>query len=383
MSQSGSEIYPPEFVGPEYPRHIDSPYKPKNFEPQSRLEIKDARIRDHLIKSNQEETASRYRRFLQEISKGKRRWECPNPLKIACFYSVKVVPTRKNIAGGFYYHRAYTGDHKLIVRLPNKTDFKEDLFWATVPRRPIPTPEIAEHHKTLLSLPFGLRALDFLLNEQNLKNVPIPEEEKSDDFVAHAYYLERVPPRVDGRSRDMDVDLENMFKSPPQADKRSKKRVAQADEASNSIKELKRTKTKANKIKSLNQLTTEAAKSIEARNEFSGSRLDVILLEPSYPLPLEVGTEGSYLSSQHTTNSWRNLLTLGSSDWDLAIQRSAEFSLSSHAWFLVHATHHRSSQQVKMLETKLRKVREHKDVVAKKWSDSEAEVSRPKEEARK
>ncbi|KAF4392614.1 hypothetical protein F8388_003034 [Cannabis sativa] len=35
------------------------------------------------------------------------------------------------------------------------------------------------------------------------------------------------------------------------------------------------------------------------------------------------------------------------------------------------------------LETELRKVREHKDVVAKKWSDSEVEVSHTKEEARK
>uniref|UniRef100_A0A803PTN5 Uncharacterized protein n=1 Tax=Cannabis sativa TaxID=3483 RepID=A0A803PTN5_CANSA len=238
-----------------------------------------------------------------------------------------------------------------------------------------------EHCNNLGVVPFQLNPISYKiltsLKEQNLKNVgllaldeytcnykipkytswqkvPAPDEEESEDFVAHAKYLERVSPQVDGASRDMDVDLENMFKSPPLADKKFKKSVAQAGEASSSTKKPKRTKTTTNKKKSLSQLTIEAAKSSETRNEvsatgievsvvgievsvagievfdvgnvegqptrsvhqvkFFGSRSEMVLLEPSCPLPLKVGTEGSQLSSQHATNIWRNLLTLGSRD---------------------------------------------------------------------
>uniref|UniRef100_A0A803P5G2 Uncharacterized protein n=1 Tax=Cannabis sativa TaxID=3483 RepID=A0A803P5G2_CANSA len=109
----------------------------------------------------------------------------------------------------------------------------------------------------------------------------------------------------------MDVDLESMFKNPPKADKRSRRKVAQADEVSDSTKEPKRTKTKANMRKSSNQLTIDVDKSLEEGNEAS---------------------------------------------------------------FLFCATHHRSSQRVEMLKTEVLQTREYRDVVAKKWSDSEAEV---------
>uniref|UniRef100_A0A803QR80 Uncharacterized protein n=1 Tax=Cannabis sativa TaxID=3483 RepID=A0A803QR80_CANSA len=74
MSQSGSKIYSPESAIPKCPKHIACPYKPKNFETQTKLEINDGRIRDYLIKSNQEETANHYSRFLQEIPEGKHRF---------------------------------------------------------------------------------------------------------------------------------------------------------------------------------------------------------------------------------------------------------------------------------------------------------------------
>uniref|UniRef100_A0A803PR27 Uncharacterized protein n=1 Tax=Cannabis sativa TaxID=3483 RepID=A0A803PR27_CANSA len=125
--------------------------------------------------------------------------------------------------------------------------------------------------------------------------------------------------------------------------------------------------------KSSNQLLIDANKSPEAENEvsssgidvstagivekqptglthqvkFFGSRSEMVLLEPSCPLPLEVGTEGS------------------------------------QAFFLVHATHHRASQWVEMLEIELRQIKKHRNVIAKKWSDSEAGVSRTKDEAEK
>uniref|UniRef100_A0A803PSI0 Uncharacterized protein n=1 Tax=Cannabis sativa TaxID=3483 RepID=A0A803PSI0_CANSA len=55
-------------------------------------------------------------------------WECLTPLEIAYFYSVKEVHARKNAVGGFYYLGTYTRDRKIIVRLPNKIEFKEDFF---------------------------------------------------------------------------------------------------------------------------------------------------------------------------------------------------------------------------------------------------------------
>uniref|UniRef100_A0A803NSX3 Uncharacterized protein n=1 Tax=Cannabis sativa TaxID=3483 RepID=A0A803NSX3_CANSA len=73
----------------------------------------------------------------------------------------------------------------------------------------------------------------------------------------------------------MDVDLESMFKNPPKADKRSRRKVAQADEVSDSTKEPKRTKTKANMRKSSNQLTIDVDKSLEEGNEVSTVGIEV------------------------------------------------------------------------------------------------------------
>uniref|UniRef100_A0A803PD17 Uncharacterized protein n=1 Tax=Cannabis sativa TaxID=3483 RepID=A0A803PD17_CANSA len=248
-------------------------------------------------------------------------WECPTLLEIAWFYSVKVIPARKNASWGFYYLGAYTSDQ--------------------VPRGPILTPEIVERHQTLLSLAYGLRSAKFLLNEQNLKNVgllasdkytcdykapkytswqkvPVLEGEENDDYVAHAHYLERVHPRLDGRPRDMDVDLENLFKSLPPADKIPRKRrqlVIEADETFEAVNEVPaaRNEVPAEGIEVLAVWNVEEQPTRSMHQvKFFSSRPEVVLLEPSYPLPLE-------------------------------------------ASFLVHATHHQPSQWIEMLETELRK----------------------------
>uniref|UniRef100_A0A803Q701 Uncharacterized protein n=1 Tax=Cannabis sativa TaxID=3483 RepID=A0A803Q701_CANSA len=202
----------------------------------------------------------------------------------------------------------------------------------------------------------------------------------------------------------MDVELENAFKSPPLDDKKSKNRVSQASEASGSTKEPKRTKTMANKKKSSSQLTIELAKSPEKENQvsivgnadkqptmlvnqvkFSSSRPEMVLFKSSSPLPLEARTEGS----QHATDSWRNILTLGFGDSDL-LTRGSSKNLAKRSYELLHqaslfsyVTHHRSSQQAKLLETEPHQTRDHRETLAKKWNDSEAEVSRTEEEAKK
>uniref|UniRef100_A0A803P9V4 Uncharacterized protein n=1 Tax=Cannabis sativa TaxID=3483 RepID=A0A803P9V4_CANSA len=68
MSHPDSKIYPPTFVASEYTKRLSSPYIPKNFKPQFKSEMNDSRTEDCPINPNQEETANRYRRFLQEIS---------------------------------------------------------------------------------------------------------------------------------------------------------------------------------------------------------------------------------------------------------------------------------------------------------------------------
>uniref|UniRef100_A0A803PSG7 Uncharacterized protein n=1 Tax=Cannabis sativa TaxID=3483 RepID=A0A803PSG7_CANSA len=94
--------------------------------------------------------------------------------------------------------------------------------------------------------------------------------------------------------------------------------------------------------------------------------------------PIE--TEGSQLCSQHATNSWRNLWTLDSSDWDLAIRGSTE-DLTKRSCFFSGLRHTSPIiPTIEMLETELRKVREHRDVVVKKWSNSEAEVEEAKKQ---
>uniref|UniRef100_A0A803PJT1 Uncharacterized protein n=1 Tax=Cannabis sativa TaxID=3483 RepID=A0A803PJT1_CANSA len=231
-------------------------------------------------------------------------WECPTSLEIAYFYSVKAVPGRKNVAGGFYYLGTYIGDWKIIVRLPNKTWFKEDFFGTTglspintitfriipIPRRPVPTPVIAKRHKILLSLQYGLRAIDFLLNEKILKNVGLlTSDEFTCDYKIPKYSsFQKVLVQVEEES--MDVDLECMFKSPPLVDKKSKKRVPKMP-----------------------------AKSLE-----KGKKVSVVRNAKEQP-------NGS-----------------------------------------VH--------QAEMLKAQLHQTREHRDTLAKKWNNSNAEVSHTKEE---
>uniref|UniRef100_A0A803QCT8 Uncharacterized protein n=1 Tax=Cannabis sativa TaxID=3483 RepID=A0A803QCT8_CANSA len=291
MSQSGSEVYSPEFLESEYPKHLASPYKPKNFQPRSKLEVNDARIRDQLIKSNQEKTASRYRRFLQEIFKRKHHflrdvaWPVPTilgyiPLARPLFLLEVTVAFEPSDL-----------DFEIMSPKPCKSKTLQDpsvtfeaelieskvrsigAYVSAVPRRSVPTPQIVEHRGILLSLPYGLRAANFLLNEKNLKNVGVlaleeytcdykipkyttwqkvlvPNEEENEDFVARTQHLERVPPR-------------------------SKKRIVQAGEASGSAKEPKRTETTAKKKKSSSHLTIEAAKSPEQATEVSAAGNEV------------------------------------------------------------------------------------------------------------
>uniref|UniRef100_A0A803QGA5 Uncharacterized protein n=1 Tax=Cannabis sativa TaxID=3483 RepID=A0A803QGA5_CANSA len=140
-------------------------------------------------------------------------------------------PTRKRGVGGFYYLGTHTNDHKIVVRFPNKKEFKDDLFWTTglfsinttkfqiipITTRPVPTPEIEKRHMILLGLPYGLRVADFLLHENNLKfcallgkeqstndfkvpkfldwkQVPVPADEEDKDNVAGNHYMKNMTP---------------------------------------------------------------------------------------------------------------------------------------------------------------------------------------------
>uniref|UniRef100_A0A803P4L1 PPM-type phosphatase domain-containing protein n=1 Tax=Cannabis sativa TaxID=3483 RepID=A0A803P4L1_CANSA len=110
-------------------------------------------------------------------------WECPTPLEIEYHYSVKAIPVRKNVVGGFYYLGTHFNKHKIIIGLPNKTPFKEDFFWTTsvspigtttfriipVLKRPTPNPMMGERNRLMLGLHYCLRSIEFLLNEVNLR----------------------------------------------------------------------------------------------------------------------------------------------------------------------------------------------------------------------
>uniref|UniRef100_A0A803QBP1 Uncharacterized protein n=1 Tax=Cannabis sativa TaxID=3483 RepID=A0A803QBP1_CANSA len=155
----------------------------------------------------------------------------------------------------------------------------------------------------------------------------------------------------------MDVDFESMLKSLPQADKRYGKKVAQADQVADSLEEPKRTKTKAFTRTSSNQLIIEADKSPKVGNKVSTA-----------------GTEASTAGTEASVAG----IEVSAARIEEQPTRSAH-----QASFLAYATHHRSSQRIEMLETELCQMKEQRDVVAKKWSDAEAEVSRTKDEAEK
>uniref|UniRef100_A0A803Q221 Uncharacterized protein n=1 Tax=Cannabis sativa TaxID=3483 RepID=A0A803Q221_CANSA len=92
------------------------------------------------------------------------------------------VPARKNAAGGFYYLGTHSSKPKIIVDLPNKVFFKDNFFWTSglspvstttfrrlpLLTRPTTTPKMVSRHRRLMTLPYGLRSCDFLLNEANL-----------------------------------------------------------------------------------------------------------------------------------------------------------------------------------------------------------------------
>uniref|UniRef100_A0A803PEM3 RNase H type-1 domain-containing protein n=1 Tax=Cannabis sativa TaxID=3483 RepID=A0A803PEM3_CANSA len=146
------------------------------------------------------------------------------PFHLAC-------PTRKQGAGGFYYLTTHTNDQRIIVRLPNKNKFKDEFFWTSclspisiiafgiiLTRRPVPNSEIEKRHRILLGLPFGLRAADFLLHENNLKacallgsrqstgdfkvlkyldwqQVLVPADEEDRNYIARTHYINNTTPR--------------------------------------------------------------------------------------------------------------------------------------------------------------------------------------------
>uniref|UniRef100_A0A803NIT8 Uncharacterized protein n=1 Tax=Cannabis sativa TaxID=3483 RepID=A0A803NIT8_CANSA len=68
MSHPGSKIYSSRLVMLEYTNRFSSPYVPKNFKPQFKLETKDSKTEDHPFNPNQGDTVDRYRQSPQEIS---------------------------------------------------------------------------------------------------------------------------------------------------------------------------------------------------------------------------------------------------------------------------------------------------------------------------
>uniref|UniRef100_A0A803PR04 Uncharacterized protein n=1 Tax=Cannabis sativa TaxID=3483 RepID=A0A803PR04_CANSA len=386
-----------KFLEIECPKKLALPFKTKTRKPQSLLEGNDAKIRDHIIKTNQDEVASPHRKFLQEISEekglyGKVRcslgiqffppqrvicdecsgpntsnssgivawrlkqikaravlplrdyikefcnhlevspfllnpisyrilaslkviynilgWECPTPLQIVYFYSIKELLTRKRAARGFYYLDTHTNDCRIIVRASHL-----DSSWDLSP-----------------------------LNPTDIFEIP-----GSTEF---SYYCSPSSSSFD--NYDMDLNLENILKSPPLVDNKSKNRAAQVGDASGSIKEPKRTNTKANKKKSSGQLTIKPAKSPEKERWFfsnppipclSRSGQKVRKSAPCTPLMVGIISKSSGLAT-------------GSLSREAAQMISLRGGLNSC-------------------------IREYRDTLAKKWNNSEAEVSRTKEEAEK
>uniref|UniRef100_A0A803PSV4 Uncharacterized protein n=1 Tax=Cannabis sativa TaxID=3483 RepID=A0A803PSV4_CANSA len=307
---------------------------------------------------------------------------------------------------GIKQGRGFASD---LLLLENSTAFHQN--------DPIPTLEMAECHKILLGLPFGLRSVDFLLNEVNLRTVNLlGSDQFTCDYKVPKYSLweklsctssyygiaEKYGTNLDRASNpNSNWDLSpinpydiNMitrsreFSNYYSSSSSSSDNYAQANEASVSTKEPKRIKTTAN------QLTIEPAKSpkkaaptVASASEqplgfvhqvkFSGSRLEIVFLEPSCPLSIEAGTEGSQLCSLHATNSWRRYQNFESSDWELLNKGTFE-SLLQRSYNLKQGL-----QRVEMLETELCLTGKHHDVMDKKWNDSESELPQVKEEDEK
>uniref|UniRef100_A0A803NI15 Uncharacterized protein n=1 Tax=Cannabis sativa TaxID=3483 RepID=A0A803NI15_CANSA len=74
MSQFIPEFAIPESLESACPQFYAIEYRPEPRGPQTILAINDEKIRNHLIKSNQEETSSRHRQFLQEVIEGRRQY---------------------------------------------------------------------------------------------------------------------------------------------------------------------------------------------------------------------------------------------------------------------------------------------------------------------
>uniref|UniRef100_A0A803P4G3 Uncharacterized protein n=1 Tax=Cannabis sativa TaxID=3483 RepID=A0A803P4G3_CANSA len=74
MTQFNPKLTTPEFLETDCLVNLALPFETKTYAPKTILEINDAKIRDHLIETNQDEISSRYRRFLQEITDGKRHY---------------------------------------------------------------------------------------------------------------------------------------------------------------------------------------------------------------------------------------------------------------------------------------------------------------------
>uniref|UniRef100_A0A803QPN2 Uncharacterized protein n=1 Tax=Cannabis sativa TaxID=3483 RepID=A0A803QPN2_CANSA len=108
----------------------------------------------------------------------------------------------------------------------------------------------------------------------------------------------------------MDVDLGNLFKSPPPADKISKKRIIQADDASDTAKGPKRTKTKANKRKSSHQLVIEADETPEVGNELPAMENEALAaeIEEQPTGPFVTNQQADLLLVEFTRDELKNVI---------------------------------------------------------------------------
>uniref|UniRef100_A0A803PUR0 Uncharacterized protein n=1 Tax=Cannabis sativa TaxID=3483 RepID=A0A803PUR0_CANSA len=199
----------------------------------------------------------------------------------------------KRGAGDVYYLQTHTNDHRIVVRLPNKKELKDDFFWAT-----------------------GL----FPINTTKFQII-FPTDEENRDYVARSHYLKNVTPweAEDDASRGNNFGVCGWSPSVLRAERTTL--VNFRDSRYNfciwncvdlifhrncleiSQETLKRIKKIANKKRASTQLMIEPEKSpnnstapvVASSGEqalgsvhqvkFSGSQPELVFLEPSCPLP--------------------------------------------------------------------------------------------------
>uniref|UniRef100_A0A803PT17 Uncharacterized protein n=1 Tax=Cannabis sativa TaxID=3483 RepID=A0A803PT17_CANSA len=152
---------------------------------------------------------------------------------------------RKRGAGGFYYLGTHTNDQRIIVRLPNKTEFKDDFFWTS-----------------------GLAAMNTTAFT-SYRQVPMPANEEDKDYMARINFLKNIFPQEAEEDASQDMNFESLLSSPP-GSKKVPTDVSIDEQVLGSVDQVK----------------------------FSGSQLEIVFLEPSYPLPSNAGIMGSKEAEQ-------------------------------------------------------------------------------------